>query len=164
MLIAALDASIHAFSRHDDQPSSARRVFTHSVRVCIFIMRHCHALCPSISPTKGVDMSLVKHSFGDGPTRSSHLRCLRPLPIPRAHCVLLRTMWLRPFTDQLHPLCSSTGQASAPLEQMASAPSQINCTPVQFVWAGKRATRVGRALRRLFTAYLGRQASFPQVE
>jgi hypothetical protein len=87
-------------------------------------------------------MSLVKHSFGDGPTRSSsHLRCLRPLPVPQTYRVLFRTMWppplhsstappvqfdwagkrairtdgLRPFTDQLHPLCSSTGQASAPL-------------------------------------------------
>ena len=31
-------------------------------------------------------MSLVKHSLGDGPTRSSsHLRCLRPLPDPLIH-------------------------------------------------------------------------------
>ena len=31
-------------------------------------------------------MSLVKHSLGDGPTRSSsHLRCLRPLLDPLIH-------------------------------------------------------------------------------
>ena len=34
---------------------------------------------------------------------------------------------------------SSTGQASAPLEQMASNPSQINCTPC--------AVRLGRQAR-----------------
>ena len=65
-------------------------------------------------------MSLVKRSFGDGPTRSSsHLRCLRPLPVPQTYRVLIRTMWPPP----LH-------RSTAP--------------PVQFDWAGKRATRVGR--------------------
>ena len=75
-----------------------------------------------ISLKKGVDMSLVKRSFGDGPTRSSsHLRCLRPLPVPQTYRVLFRTMWPPP----LH-------RSTAP--------------PVQFDWAGKRATRVGRGL------------------
>ena len=46
-------------------------------------MRQC---APSDCSEEGVDMSLVKHSLGDGPTRSSsHLRCLRPLPDPFIH-------------------------------------------------------------------------------
>ena len=49
----------------------------------LFTMRHC---APSDLSEEGVDMSLVKHSLGDGPTRSSsHLRCLRPLLDPLIH-------------------------------------------------------------------------------
>ena len=133
----------------------------------VHIYHDLEALCPLEFSDEGSGYELVKRSFGwpnsvqqspqvpqttPYPPCIMHASCLErcglrpftdqlhpPVQFDWAGMRAIRLDGLRPFTDQLHPLCNSTGQASAPLEQMASAPSQINCTPC--------AVRLGRQAR-----------------